>query len=345
MRASASSLPALPSPSLPLAADEPSAISSTTSANPLAGVPELSSYVSSDAEEKTRALKLVADSVAQMRQTASRILIFHPMNMAVFFAFLAVVGNYLYNSRTGSIGLVFTTTAGLVTAGLVGIRWVTNPYIEAAEAITVNMLEGADVLVTKFGDEVIGTVIVGWEAAESRGKRRKWRAEIKGWAVRIRYRGKGVGAALLEDAVALAKSKGAENIEFAEDHASKFLVVERRVTYEVELLTFRQTQHASSTAFTTPPSTARRSWLGISYSHFGKRSPRARRSHSDDPAEYRDILITIDRQGAWNIPLITNIIYPYKIFTLQLGWPSLVNRWSAVGQLPLPRRPQTLKTT
>jgi GNAT superfamily N-acetyltransferase len=40
--------------------------------------------------------------------------------------------------------------------------------------------------------------------------------------VRLRYRGKGVGAALLEDAVKEARKKGAESLEFAEDHASEF---------------------------------------------------------------------------------------------------------------------------
>lgn len=221
MRASASSIVAPPSP-LPPAADLDDN-SSATPADPLADIPELNSYIATDAEEKTRALKLVADSVAQMRQTASRILIFHPLNMAVFFAFIAVVGNFVYSMRTGSYGIVFTTSAGLIMGGLVSVRWATSGYIHAAEAINISLLDGADVLVTKFGDEVIGTVIVGWEAAESRGKRRKWRAEIRGWAVRIRYRGKGVGAALLEDAVALAKSKGAESIDFAADHASEYI--------------------------------------------------------------------------------------------------------------------------
>ncbi|GAB7350690.1 hypothetical protein MBLNU459_g1252t1 [Dothideomycetes sp. NU459] len=225
MRASASSLAGPPSPPLPPSAGgdldaNPAGLDSTAAADPLADVPELSSYLSSDAEEKLRALKLVADSVAQMRQTASRIIIFHPLNLAVYMAFLAVVSNYMYTSRGDNIGIVFTTDAGLVMAALVAVRWLTNPYILAAEDVNAHLLDGADVLVTKFGNEVIGAVVVGWEAAESRGKRRKWRAEIRGWAVRLRYRGKGVGLALLEDAVALAKTKGAENIEFAEDHAN-----------------------------------------------------------------------------------------------------------------------------
>lgn len=213
MTASASSVLAPPSPLQ----------NAVESENPLAGIPDLDSYVTESEQEKLAALKLVADSVAQMCQIANRTLMFHPLNLAVFLAFLAWIGNYLNNNRS-DVGIVFTTSAGLIMAGMVTVRWITNPYIAAAEGINLGLLENADVLVSKFGDEVIGTVILGWVDGETKGKRRKWRAEIRGWAVRLRYRGVGEGKALLAQAVEVAKKKGADGIEFAPDHASKCLL-------------------------------------------------------------------------------------------------------------------------
>ncbi|KAI4765935.1 hypothetical protein E4T51_01111 [Aureobasidium sp. EXF-12344] len=213
MRASASSI-GPPSP-LQNAVDNGSDIPE----GPLTGVPDLKTYVAETEEDKIAALKLVADSIAQMRQTANRILMFNPFNLAAFIAFLAVVSQYLIKSRS-DIGIMFTTSAGILMAAMVTIRRFTNPYIALAEEVHISMLEDADVLVTKYGNEVIGTVILGWVDAETKGKRRKWRAEIKGWAVRIRYRGKGEGIALLQEAVNLARKKDADGILFAPDHAN-----------------------------------------------------------------------------------------------------------------------------
>jgi GNAT superfamily N-acetyltransferase len=179
---------------------------------PLAGIPDLKTYV---AETE------VADGIAQTRQTANRILMFHPLNFGIFLAFIAFVGQYLYKSRGSDLGVVLTTSSGLIMAAMVTVRRYTNPYIALAEQTHISMLEDSDVLITKFGDEVMGTVIMGWVDAETKGKRRKWRAEIKGWAVRLRYRGKGEGMALLQEAVNLAKKKDADGISFAPDHASK----------------------------------------------------------------------------------------------------------------------------
>lgn len=174
----------------------------------------------------TAALKLVADSVAQMRQTASRALIFHPLNLALYIAFMSAVSRYIYKDSSDA-GVLFTTLAGITMAALVSVRWLTSGYIYLAEDFSRNapaFLQNADVLVTKFGDEVIGAVVIGWVPADSRGKRRKgWNGEVRGWAVRLRYRGKGVGTALLEDAVQEARKKGVESVGFADDHASEFL--------------------------------------------------------------------------------------------------------------------------
>lgn len=193
-----------------------------TPEDPLAGVPELSSYLATDDFERMEALKLVADSIAQQRNAANRALIFHPLNMAVMIGFLAYVGRWM-TERGHDWLLVGSTVLGILMAGLAGCRFWSQEYILKAEEINWNWLGDADILVTKFGDEVIGTVQIEWVSGESRTKKRKaWRGLIKAWTVKLKYRGKGVGTELLERAVKEAKNKGAESLEFAENHASKY---------------------------------------------------------------------------------------------------------------------------
>lgn len=67
--------------------------------DPLAGVPPLTTYVAEDGEDKIAALKLVADSIAQQRQAASRVLLSHPLNVGVFGIVLAVMGSWMYRGQ------------------------------------------------------------------------------------------------------------------------------------------------------------------------------------------------------------------------------------------------------
>jgi len=189
--------------------------------DPLVGIPELKTYTAKSEEDKIAALKLTADSIAQMRQTANNALITHPLNMAIAVAILALVARFTYESRQ-DIYLAGTSGAGIVMTMLAAFRFMTKEYLFAAEAINWDWLGDANVIVTKFGEEVIGTVIVEWISGEGRTKRKKaWRGEIRAYTVRLKYRNKGVGSALLEEAVKEARKKGAETIEFADDHASK----------------------------------------------------------------------------------------------------------------------------
>lgn len=226
MRASLSSLP----PSSPLSGPADSAIAmdeqdpiSPAARDPLAGVPELQTYLTSDQTEKVAAIKLTADSVAQMRQAANSALLYHPLNAGLAVAALALLTRAM-RDHAFDWTVVFTTLAGLLMTLLASCRWFTKGYLFAAEDVNWAWRDDADVIVTKFGDEVIGTVMIDWVSGEGRQKRKKaWRGEIKAWTVRLRYRNKGVGYALLEEAVKEAHRKGAETIEFADDHASEFL--------------------------------------------------------------------------------------------------------------------------
>lgn len=267
MRSSTTSLPP-PSPLSGPSEDLSSPTLEPTPEDPLADIPELHSYMAHEQADKTAALKLVADSVAQMRQSANSALIFHPLNLALAVGLLSLMARYVYDAKQ-DWSLVGTSCAGVLVALLTGYRWCTQGYLQAAEAVDWDWIEGADVLVTKFGDEVIGTVIVDWLSGESsRAKRKKaWRGEIRAWTVRLKYRGKGVGTALLEDAVREARKKSAESLEFAEDHASEYSLHGFRRSVEAGVLgrvcilcrankmSSPQTQSASCLQSTTANST------------------------------------------------------------------------------------------
>ncbi|WPH04454.1 Hypothetical protein R9X50_00734500 [Acrodontium crateriforme] len=232
MRGSTTSLPP-PSPlSAPVdsnmgdSSNVPETPVSTQPEDALDGVPELKTYMVNNDDEKISALKLTADSIAQMRQSANSALIYSPINLSIMVAFLALAARFMRDAGYDN-AIIGTTGAGLVMCTLAIFRWFTQDYLFAAEAMKWDWLGDADVIVTKFGDEIIGTVIIDWLSGESRQKRKKaWRGEIKAWTVRLKYRHKGVGTALLEEAVKEAKKKGAETLEFAEEHANS-----KRVLY------------------------------------------------------------------------------------------------------------------
>jgi len=190
--------------------------------DPLAGVPTLQTSATSDPSEKIAALKLVADSVAQQRQMASRVLIAHPANLAVLTVVLAIAANWLANDAS-DWALVLVTWSGIVMSALVAIRFLTRRYIFLAEETEWAGWLGEDqVLVAKWGDEVIGACVLEWVRDEGKGKRRKsGRGEVRAWTVRLKYRGKGVGRGLLEEAVEVVNKRGGEGLDFAEGHASE----------------------------------------------------------------------------------------------------------------------------
>lgn len=192
-----------------------------TTPNPLDSIPPLTYEIADDQDDLIEGLKLVADSVAQQRQTSSRILIFHPVNMAVYIGFMAVLTQYFYNTAS-DLPLLFTTAAGITMGFLVTVRWLTQGYLNAAEEINWDWLADDQILIAKFGDDIIGALVLRWEKGEGRGnKKKKGRGVIRAWTTKLRYRGKGVGAGLLEDAVKAVEKRGGDEIVFADDHASK----------------------------------------------------------------------------------------------------------------------------
>jgi GNAT superfamily N-acetyltransferase len=187
----------------------------------LEGIPPLTTEIATGDDDIVAALKLVADSVAQQRNVAARVLIFHPLNVAIFTVLFSMLMQYLY--KPGNFGKMLTTATGLIMMALVLVRQSTSGYIFAAEEINKSWLGEDQILISRFGETVIGALVLGWEKGEGRGNRRKSRGKgvVRAWTVKLRYRGKGVGTELLEEAVKETQKRGGEEIVFADDHASK----------------------------------------------------------------------------------------------------------------------------
>ena len=203
-------------------------MSSTEDAKPIKPPTEellqLSTYTAESEDDRIEGLRLVADSVAQQRQVSSKILMFHPISLAVFSTIVAIATQYTmrsYNDKT----MLGTTLGGVTMTFLVFIRWMTGAYIGLAEAIDSEWLGQDRITVVKWGEDIIGSLVLGWadnDAAKKRGRRRRGKAVIRAWTVKLKYRGKGVGEGLLEEAVKVAGERGADGIVFDGDHASKF---------------------------------------------------------------------------------------------------------------------------
>jgi GNAT superfamily N-acetyltransferase len=234
----------------PNPSDQPTstAIMNNASSDPLADIPPLSIHTTTSEEDQISALHLIADSVAQQRQTASRALIFHPINLAILGGLLAVVAKVLpiwtgsakYGLEVGDYMLIGTTWCGLVMAGLVSVRWVTAGYLVMAEErgtwAWLNRGLGEEkerdcVIVSRFGEEIIGALVlrftnldtdeqaVNKKKSRTRGSKRE-KGEIRAWTTKLRYRGKGVGTGLLEEACRICKERGVEEIGLASEHAN-----------------------------------------------------------------------------------------------------------------------------
>lgn len=209
-------------------------------------LPELTTKHAVSEDDKVEALHLLADSVAQQRQVAASAVIFHPLTLSILAVLFGLVYQNLYKGSNSDFAIIGTTSAGIFMAVLVTIRWLAGGYIEEAENIgTWNWLnqgrsasdsgavgEEDEILLTWFGDEAIGTLMmrgqretpVSNSGSSSPKKARKNNHPvtgiIRGWSVKRRYRHKGIGQGLLEEAVQLCQSKGWSGPEFADDHAN-----------------------------------------------------------------------------------------------------------------------------
>lgn len=185
-------------------------------------IPQLSTYTAENEDDRVEGLRLVADSVAQQRQVSSKVMMFHPISLTVYAVVAAIATQYMLRWYNDML-MVGTTMGGITMTFLIFIRWMTGAYIGVAESIDMDWLGDDRMIVAKWGEDVIGALVLGWadnDAAKKRGRRRRGKAIVRAWTVKLKYRGKGVGEGLLEEAVKTAGEKGADGIIFDGDHAN-----------------------------------------------------------------------------------------------------------------------------
>ncbi len=119
------------------------------------------------------------------------------------------------------------------------VRSATEGYIRHAETVSAMKLaffeeDGSDevvILGTKYGDELIGTCVVKLPNPEARFSSAVFdsipKVTIKAWTVELRFRHKGIGLGLLEEAVKIARKRFGKDVlvEFEKEHANSKMVL------------------------------------------------------------------------------------------------------------------------
>ncbi|KAI0525754.1 hypothetical protein F5B22DRAFT_251920 [Xylaria bambusicola] len=232
-------------PSSPLAVADPSIKTIPDDIPPLTtGILEVQS-------QKEDAMRLIADSIAQQRQTSSYYLIFHPFLLPPLIAVLAGTYRYSWTYRE-DFGTSLITVCGVIMTYLLGIRYCTGGYIQAAEELRWSWLSPSSspdpspseqdlILGVRFGEQLIGALVLRLEPSPSSthtsgggGRRRSrtsllrgGRGVIRAWTVKLKYRGQGVARDLLHEAVRLTRERCGRDAEvgFAAEHANSKMIL------------------------------------------------------------------------------------------------------------------------
>lgn len=225
-------------------------------------IPPLSLDVLTKHDDKVEALRLVADSIAQQRQQAALALVFHPLCLAGLVAGVTAAWQFAWVARHHDLGLALTLVSGMVMTYLLAIRYLASGYIRLAEELKWDWLvagsgdegggggggggglipgEEDTVIGTRFGGDLIGALVLRLEprwplssAAPTAGRRRGGRNSnnhpslkggkgvIRAWTTTLRYRGQGIGADMLHEAVRVTRERCGRDAEvgFAREHAN-----------------------------------------------------------------------------------------------------------------------------
>ncbi|MCJ1316194.1 hypothetical protein MMC15_001514 [Xylographa vitiligo] len=227
--------PSAPPLTPPSSSSSSSSEGATSSATPLrptttstvptpSDLPPLITIPATTSAHRHSALHLLASALAQRRQLACALLIRSPAFLALAALALALVLQTTSTGRRASLPLVGTTFAGVVMALLIGARWLAGGYLDLAERVGWDWLGEDEVWVSLWGVEeaVVGAVVVRTEKGEGRRRRR---GVVRGWTVRARERGRGVGRGLLEVVVGVGRERGWEGVGVEEGGICEFFVI------------------------------------------------------------------------------------------------------------------------
>ncbi|KAF3767752.1 hypothetical protein M406DRAFT_345606 [Cryphonectria parasitica EP155] len=214
-------------------------------------IPPLSLDILTSQSDKTAALALIADSIAQQRPRAAISLASHPLLLAGLALALALTYKLAWATRTI---LAVALAAGFVVAYLVAIHRATAGYSQLAQDLDDDFLtattssssssasadaaaSGEDIVIgAHLGTKLVGACVLRLEpgpptASSPRSRRnrhhpqshrRGGRGVLRAWTVRTDCRGQGVGADLLREAVRTTRDRCGREAEvgFAAEHAN-----------------------------------------------------------------------------------------------------------------------------
>ncbi|KAJ5467978.1 Acyl-CoA N-acyltransferase [Penicillium sp. IBT 31633x] len=216
--------------------------------------PGQSTDVATEDFQIVAALKLIASSVAQQRQIAAKQLISHPITLALVAVVLGCSINIIYHDQSNWLYILVTCAIALST-GLSIVKRLVDGYIDEAEMVgTLNWLYGHDpcrgngsiaeqtdpefnsdngftfVLVHRFKRRIIGALVISIVPNDTEPdqeviltgfpKNKNYTPFIRAWTVQQEFRGYGIGADILNEAVKICYEKGWQAPRFASSHAN-----------------------------------------------------------------------------------------------------------------------------
>ncbi|KAJ5384276.1 Acyl-CoA N-acyltransferase [Penicillium concentricum] len=220
--------------------------------------PGQSTDVATEDFEIISALKLIAVSVAEQHHLAAKSLILHPTTLALVTVGFAYSIGVVYHDPSGWPYIaVICATAVSGTLGII-TRLVRRYHDEAEKVGTLNWLYGHDpgkddnatttqedpafnsndgftfVLIHRFGGRIVGALVMSitYSGTQSHPKPNattfptgeNYNALIRAWTVQKGFRGYGVGAALLNEAVMICYDHKWKGLRFANSHANSLRV-------------------------------------------------------------------------------------------------------------------------
>lgn len=220
--------------------------SSPSPLTPTDDIPPLSLEPLSAPADRADGLRLVADSVAQMEHRAVRVLLFHPLCLALVTAAWTLACRFAYLSRGGSAALALVLSTAVTTAYLVAIRLATLGYVSLARAVDSSWLGPESHQVVMIGarrrGHLVGAILLHLEpnrcpptsSPKRRGRNRSaslrgGKGVIRAWTTHTEHRGQGIGKHLLLAAVRMAKDRCGKDarVGFAKEHANSAVLLPR----------------------------------------------------------------------------------------------------------------------
>ncbi|KAL1855422.1 dynein heavy chain [Paecilomyces lecythidis] len=216
-------------------------------------------------DEKTGALRLIADSVLEQRFVAARALFLHPVILCLILLVHAVVARWLfrrpYNTVLVAFGytvcilaMVFAMTYlsreyGYLATQSETREWLIQPHRARHPPSSSNSksLPEDDILVAKYGSEVVGALVFriartrafmtappstsgftrGHRRRSSHSSSARLTGVVRAWTVKTNYRHRGIGTDLLRQAVEMCRRRRLDGPVFADDHAYSVRVLPR----------------------------------------------------------------------------------------------------------------------